>query len=135
MSMYEDAVFFDRNGESIEQNFGFRARFPVSVDIFDDGKTVQSERDNCDINKIIQRFDRTGVLPAARAEPRYADVTKLNGYYQDVLDQAQSDIDTANQFIAEKEAEIAAAKLAAEEAEAAVTDQPKASVSAQTSDS
>lgn len=28
-----------------------------------DGKTVQSEKDNCDINKIMSRYNKTGRLP------------------------------------------------------------------------
>lgn len=37
-------------------------------------KTVQSELDSCDINKIMERFDRTGKLPTLQvAPPRYGD--------------------------------------------------------------
>jgi len=38
-------------------------------------KTKQSEKDNCDINKIMERFNRTGQLPRLRTiEPIFGDV-------------------------------------------------------------
>lgn len=37
-------------------------------------RTVQSEADNCDINKIMERFNRTGKLPTMQTQPaRYGD--------------------------------------------------------------
>jgi len=37
-------------------------------------KTRQSEKDNCDINKIMERFNRTGKLPAMQSvPPQYGD--------------------------------------------------------------
>ena len=37
-------------------------------------RTVQSESDNCDINKIMERFNRTGKLPLMQTQPaRYGD--------------------------------------------------------------
>lgn len=37
-------------------------------------RTVQSEADTCDINKIMERFDRTGKLPMTQVQPpRYGD--------------------------------------------------------------
>jgi len=37
-------------------------------------RTVQSEADNCDINKIMERFNRTGKLPIMQTQPaQYGD--------------------------------------------------------------
>ena len=37
-------------------------------------RTLQSEADACDINKIMERFDRTGKLPTLQVQPpRYGD--------------------------------------------------------------
>jgi len=37
-------------------------------------RTRQSEKDNCDINKIMERFNRSGKLPTMQsAPPRYGD--------------------------------------------------------------
>lgn len=50
--------------------------FPDSEGKF--GRTKQSFKDECDINNIMKRFARTGVLDfAARQEPRYGDCTGL----------------------------------------------------------
>jgi len=32
-------------------------------------RAVQSEADNCDINKIMERFNRTGKLPIMQTQP------------------------------------------------------------------
>lgn len=41
--------------------------------------THQSHAADCDINRIIKRYDRTGALPPGRSDGRYADVTPLQG--------------------------------------------------------
>ncbi|UYD39238.1 MAG: internal scaffolding protein [Wigfec virus K19_170] len=57
--------------------FQTRYETPLSVQFDQTGqksKTVQSEKDNCDINKIMERFNRTGKLPAMQVQPpQYAD--------------------------------------------------------------
>lgn len=56
------------------------------------GRTKQSFKDECDINKIMSRFEKTGVLDfATRYEPRYADVTGVSfSAAMDVVAQANS---------------------------------------------
>lgn len=136
MSMQSKSVFFDRDGQEIEQNFGYRGRVSVSIDEFDSGKTQQSHAESCDIHNIIERYDRTGQLPIPLRKGMYGDVSKLNDYYQNVLDDSARTIAEAEAFIkdAQAKAEIAQkekAKLDAEKAKAtSSTDQP-ASVSAQ----
>lgn len=49
-------------------------------------KTKQSFKDQCDIHRIIDRYDRTGLITHLnRAQAQYGDVSGLNDY-QDVLD-------------------------------------------------
>lgn len=42
--------------------------------------TVQSEREACDVNVIVERFERTGVLPSMVGSPLYGDFTNLPDY-------------------------------------------------------
>ena len=37
--------------------------------------TIQSEAANCDINNIVERFEKTGVLPSMTSTPIYGDFT------------------------------------------------------------
>ncbi|UYD39255.1 MAG: internal scaffolding protein [Wigfec virus K19_179] len=57
--------------------FQTRYETPLSVQVDQTGQkslTVQSEKDSCDINKIMERFDRTGKLPSMQVQPpRYGD--------------------------------------------------------------
>lgn len=65
-----------------ELEFGFRLRRPFSrerLQFVNVGKsrTQQSFKDECDVNRIIDRFSRTGALPLAGRTPFYDDVTAL----------------------------------------------------------
>lgn len=52
----------------------------------DPGKTKQAHRDECDINKITAKYERTGQLPdLIRSNPRYGDFTDVPTY-QEALD-------------------------------------------------
>jgi len=63
-------------------------RRPVVDCSKDPSRTRQSEAEACDINKIIERFKRTGILPPVAREGFYADVCELGGY-REVLDRVQ----------------------------------------------
>lgn len=62
-----------------------------------DSRTVQSAADSCDVNKIIQRYDRTGILPdSGRGPGQYGDVTGLQGDLTEAINlsrDAQSKVD------------------------------------------
>lgn len=45
-----------------------------------DGRTVQSEKDNCDINVIVRRFGVTGVLPQRPLDPMFADFSEVGDF-------------------------------------------------------
>lgn len=50
-----------------------------------EGRTKQSFKDECDVNKIMARFTRTGVLDfASKFSPRYEDVTGAD--FQSAMD-------------------------------------------------
>lgn len=98
-------------------------RLRVVADVSGESKTQQSHKKSCDVNHIIDRFDRTGQLPNPVRQGMYGDVSMLNGYYGEVLDNAEATIATADAFLSE------AAKKA-EEVPPSTTDQP-ASESAQ----
>lgn len=48
-----------------KQDFGFKTE--------GQSLTRQSEADSCDINKIMERFDRTGQLPISMKQPQFGD--------------------------------------------------------------
>lgn len=52
----------------------------TGLDTGDVTPTVQSEKDNCDINVIVRRFNVTGQLPVVRL-PQYGDFTGLTDYH------------------------------------------------------
>lgn len=59
---------------SISKRFGI-----VEVKEQEESKTKQSFKDQCNINKIVDRFQRTGVLPATQnALPRFMDVPQTD---------------------------------------------------------
>lgn len=61
-------------------SLNYNGKRPV-VDCFKDkGLTVQADRDEADINKIIARFEKTGSLGRlASREPFYGDVSEFDG--------------------------------------------------------
>lgn len=60
----------------------------VYSDCGGDSATEQSHKDLTDINNIVQRFQRTGELPPQR-EGQYADVTPLQGDFQERIEFAK----------------------------------------------
>lgn len=44
--------------------------------------TIQSEKDACDINKIVEQHAKTGLLPVNTATPIYGDFTGLPSYQE-----------------------------------------------------
>ncbi len=55
---------------------------------FDKSRTRQSEAKDADINNIVARYDRTGVLPTIGREGFYADVSQV-GDYRDALERVR----------------------------------------------
>ena len=104
----------------------FRERVRVQTEVAEDSRTQQSHKDTVDINNIIRKFDRTGVLPQPMIQPMYGDVSSLNRPYAEIVEEAQLQIEEAEAFIADKQKEIDAANKAEQEADAKLLAEAKA---------
>lgn len=57
----------------------YGSKVKVSLSCKGPGRTKQAHKDECDINKILDRYRKTGVLDfAAKHEPQYGDVTAVD---------------------------------------------------------
>lgn len=66
--------------------------WPVTSFEGDKGFTVQADRDDADINKIIGRFLKSGQLPPARGgEPFYGDVSDLGDLQASIMKVQEAD--------------------------------------------
>lgn len=52
----------------------------VKLDTGTETPTRQSEKDACDVNQIVMRFERTGLLPQDRRAALYMDVSDVGDY-------------------------------------------------------
>lgn len=60
----------------------YRSTKRLSVDCSKDGRTHQSFKDECDINNVMSKWQRTGVLQHTPiAVPRYEDVSAYDSYH------------------------------------------------------
>lgn len=55
------------------------SRYRYVTHLVGESMTQQSHALSCDINSIIERYDRTGTLPVSDRKPSYGDVTALQG--------------------------------------------------------
>lgn len=66
----------------------FRTRYEAfersdGIGDFGESLAVQSEKDACDINHIMRRFEKTGVLPdAIKQNPQYGDFSEVPVYQE-----------------------------------------------------
>lgn len=88
----------------------FETEGPSRVDV--------SQADACEINSIVARFTRTGVLPVGRSDGQFADVSGLSGDRSELIARAR---DTFTD-VAGKQAELKSAEEAAKAADQAETD-------------
>lgn len=63
--------------------------------------TQQNFKDECDINKIINRYEKTGVLPESTKIPQYLDCSEIPSY-----DQALQLINDAEQSFMQLDAQV-----------------------------
>lgn len=61
--------------------------------------TDTSHGNETDINRIMERFDRDGILPPMQGEPVYMDVTDLQGDLTEMYNEAQETLQTARDFV------------------------------------
>lgn len=76
-----------------------RVRTPTII--LGDSKTHQSHAEACDINHIIRRFDRTGVLSPETRPAQFHDVTALQGDLTERINQSREVLDTAGRALQE----------------------------------
>jgi len=62
-----------------------RTRRRVTVDCSGDGRTHQSFKNECDINRIMARHRKTGLVKQRQDRPQYGDFSNV-GDYQQALD-------------------------------------------------
>lgn len=62
--------------------------------------TQQSHFDQTDVNAIVARFERTGVMPPPMRPGQYADVTGLQGDFTEILNRSEKMILDAQAFAA-----------------------------------
>jgi hypothetical protein len=136
-------LLYDEEGNVIQEPFikgGTRHvrqpwdREQMAIEYFEEGRTIQSARDEVDIHRIIEKYDRTGVLPMPKRKGYYGDVSHLNKYYGEVIEDSIAAIEKAGKFIVEEEAKLKAAqeeqakiKKEIEAKASSTTDQPKSS--------
>ncbi len=82
MSMFRKYRFADGDGQLLPESWT-RRNFPPSEFAIEcgGGRTKQEFRDECDINVLMARYERSGVLPTARlSNPFYVDAADLPDY-------------------------------------------------------
>lgn len=64
-----------------------------------ESKVDASQGNDTDINKVVERFTRTGVLPEPTRPPQYIDCTDLQGDLTEMLEKARHVQQVAQDFI------------------------------------
>lgn len=78
MSMFRDLKSVSYAGMSWERRNASPECYAI---VCDGGRTKQEFKDECDINVLMKRYERTGVLPTARiGNPSYVDAADLPDY-------------------------------------------------------
>lgn len=78
-------------------------RVPTVVE--GESMTDATQGNDTDINNIIARFDRTGVMPTATREGQYADVSGLNRDLTELIQNAQEAVEELQAAQANAESE------------------------------
>jgi len=55
---------------------------PVDLDFPDDGMTKQEFAEECDINSLMARYQKTGALPVSDRRPMYGDFSNLPDFME-----------------------------------------------------
>lgn len=76
-------------------------RVRVTFETDGPSKTHQSHKDSCDVNQILARYERTGMLPPSRSVGQFGDVTGLQGDLTERAAFAQSTVSTARRDVYE----------------------------------
>lgn len=90
------------NGDRFVRPSYFRESLKTVIE--GESKTQQSHKNSVDVNTIVKKFDRTGVMPPALREPQYGDVSDLNADYGELIERSREALDTVGRYIEEKAA-------------------------------
>lgn len=87
-------------GECSDVCFGRRVRRPyerlrVETVFVGETMTVNSFKDETDINNIVGRYDRSGILPTSDKQGAFADVTGLQGDLTERINKSKAILDKA----------------------------------------
>lgn len=63
----------------------------VQIDLSEGGRTHQSFKDECDINRIMARHRKTGIVRQTLARPQYGDFSNLPDYQEAMNTVVQAD--------------------------------------------
>lgn len=80
------------------------SRFRVRFNCVGESMTHQSHAESCDINRIIDRYDRTGQLPTGRVQGVYDDVTSLQVDLTDAVNRSREVRSETDKFVKSRKA-------------------------------
>lgn len=89
-------VVCPKSGEVIRRIKLPNQRVRQSIEFFLPTMTVNSHKDETDINNIVNRYQRTGILPPSERAPIFADVTHLQGDLTERIQASQMILDAAS---------------------------------------
>lgn len=93
------AVFLFRKGgymaKVVVRDGFYCAEDHPGVSFHDESLTDQSQADDCDVNRIVDRFHKTGVLPGVDVQRMYGDFSSVFDFQQalDTVHHAQAQFD------------------------------------------
>lgn len=80
------AVVLAEEGAVRRFRSAYSPRVRVSIDLSSGGRAKQSFKDECDINVIMRRYEKSGALPALQTrEPRFMDCTGFDFHQAQLL--------------------------------------------------
>lgn len=85
----------------MEIRSAYGPKLKVSLTTPENSRTKQAFKDECDVNKIVRKFEKTGLLDFVNTRsPQYGDVTGIN------FDTAMQTISQANELFADMPAKL-----------------------------
>lgn len=82
----------------IPEHFLPMSRRRIQTVIVGESMTHQSAADSCDVNQIMARYDRTGVLPPSARQGVFADVTSLQVDLTEAVNSSRATIKEFREF-------------------------------------
>lgn len=106
----------DENGEVMYSHRKPWCRERIVTKLEGDSMVQKSALEECDINKVIEKFNRTGILPRTKSVGQFADVTGVQGDLTEKLAESEATLSQfANDVKAAERAKAAASQADGEE--------------------